>query len=63
MVLDDLKLKDLSTGEVHALPKIEIHGSNKDFCAHVAPKWYLGELAERATKELISELRRSDIRF
>lgn len=62
-VLDDLKLKDLATGEVYRLNKVEIHESNKRINFHVMPKWYLGELAEKATKQLIEDLRRQNIRF
>jgi len=62
-VLDDLKLKNLNTGEVYSLDKIEIMEIKKSFLFRMAPKWYLGELAEKVSKKLIQELQQADIRF
>ncbi len=62
-VLEDLRLKDLETGQVYNLDKIEISKFKKGINLHFFPRWYLGELAEKISKDLVSKLQRAQIRF
>ncbi len=62
-VLDDVTLKDLQTGKVVWQGRIEVGMSERKKSAHVMPKWYLGETAEMAAKELVRQLVDAKISF
>jgi len=62
-VLDHVRLKDLRTGEVVWSGKVEVFQEEKKPTRHFTAKWFLGETAERLSKELIRQLVEAKLSF
>lgn len=61
--IDEMNLKDLNTSEEIWSGKVEIEQEFKKTTTHIAPKWYLGELVEKISKDLIQQLSNSKLKF
>jgi len=62
-VLSDVRLKDLWTGQMIWSGKIEIRRIEKRTTSHFSAEWYLGEIAELVSKDLIRQLSAKKLRF
>lgn len=61
--LFNLELKDLETNRVMWSGAVEVEDVQKKMSFHIGPKWYLGETAERAAKQLVQKLAGAKLEF
>lgn len=62
-ILDNIRLKDLRTGQMVWEGKVEIRESKKKMSSHVTAQWYLGESGELLAKELVQKFQNAGLKL